>query len=142
MQFAQRAKMIKNKAVVNEENTSDQYWKERYFREIANFNNLHRAQTEPISSGETSKNTGGCLRCGGSKSALLENHQEKLLRLDAKNLEQAHAEIKKLVLHLKQEREKREELEMAFEQKLLTLDKEYKNQAFDLKIKHGNWLKI
>lgn len=42
LQFAQRAKMIKNKAVVNEENTGDQYWKDRYFREIA-MHNLHRA---------------------------------------------------------------------------------------------------
>lgn len=65
---------------------------------------------------------GGCLRCGGSKSALLENHQEKLLRLDAKNLEQAHLEIKKLTLHLKQERERREELELSFEQRFVSLD--------------------
>jgi len=35
--------MIKNQAVVNEENTSDKYWKDRYFREIG----LIRANTLP-----------------------------------------------------------------------------------------------
>jgi len=28
--FAQRAKEIKNKAVVNEENTDQEYWKKKY----------------------------------------------------------------------------------------------------------------
>lgn len=40
LQFAQRAKMIKNSAIVNEENTSNQYWKERYFKEIGQISRL------------------------------------------------------------------------------------------------------
>lgn len=38
--------MIKNTAVVNEENTSAQYWKDRYLKEIA----LHKSQSLPVDS--------------------------------------------------------------------------------------------
>ena len=30
LKFAQRAKMIKNKAIVNEENSDAEYWKQKY----------------------------------------------------------------------------------------------------------------
>ena len=30
VKFAQRAKMIKNKAIVNEENSDAEYWKQKY----------------------------------------------------------------------------------------------------------------
>lgn len=40
LRFAHRAKMIKNKAVVNEENSNPEYWKNKFYE-------LQRAQTMP-----------------------------------------------------------------------------------------------
>lgn len=63
--FAQRAKMIKNTAVVNEENTSDHYWKDRY-HELLRANSLHPHRT--LTSGNSSSGVDSliCTKCKNS----------------------------------------------------------------------------
>ena len=51
VKFAQRAKMIRNKAIVNEENSDAEYWKQKYLTLLKN------GATSPITSANNSKDS-------------------------------------------------------------------------------------
>ncbi|CDW79512.1 kinesin-like protein kif15 [Stylonychia lemnae] len=141
LQFAQRAKMIKNSAVVNEENTSYKYWKEKYQREIG----FQRANTLPNPSFDHNitfslnqeMGNGMCQNCkkhqdGGfqSSSKFKDNNQEKLY-LDS----QKH--IKELTHQLKEETDKRNIMEAQYAAANEETQKLRNQMKFQVKLKEN-----
>ncbi len=82
--------MIKNTAVVNEENTSAQYWKDRYYKEVA----LHKSQSLPVDSKHAPHSL--CRKCEG--------RDPNSLILNANEVKEMYQQIKVLTLALKEER--------------------------------------
>ena len=66
MKFAQRAKMIKNKAVVNEENSDAEYWKQKYLALLR--------QSDPASQGAHNARAG---RKSGGQAAEEDSHMRQ-----------------------------------------------------------------
>jgi septal ring factor EnvC (AmiA/AmiB activator) len=127
--------MIKNQAVVNEENTSPDYWKNRYHNEIAlvraNTSVLGRANTLPNAPLGTSLMVGGsgsCLRCEQS--------------LDPKLLLDAERQIQALTRQLKEETDKVSALKAKLEDVTERCRTTTNNRMSLFKLKEGQLIKL